>query len=129
MADSATAGKFHSEFLPELGHDLSKGRAAYFSVDLVHGTARMYATDDYLDVTPVLVGAGWHYRVPIPPVDNEQANALMRDLSTHAEILFNMVAIREEPLGVIHYGGSGTAIDVIQRKCAQSWRDHYALDR
>ncbi|MEH0424738.1 hypothetical protein [Streptomyces sp. B21-083] len=86
----------------------------------------MYAAEEYAEIAPALVGAGWHYRVPVPPLSNGQANALLRDLAPHAENLFKMTAIREDPLGIIHYGGAGTAMDAIQRKCAASWRTYYA---
>lgn len=124
-----TAMEFRTETLAEGGKDLSEGNAAFFSVDLLHGTARMYATEEYAETAPVLVGAGWHYRVPVPPVDNGQANALLRDLAPHAESLFKMTAIREGPLGVIYYGGAGTAMDAIQRRCAAAWRTYCAPKR
>jgi hypothetical protein len=126
MADAQTAIEFRCQFLSEDGNDLSKGRAAFFSVDLFHGVARMYAADESAEITPVLVGSGWHYRVPVPPLDNGRANALMRVLAPHAESLFRMSAIREDPLGVIYYGGAGTAMDAIHRKCAESWLSHCA---
>ncbi|MFJ9427866.1 hypothetical protein [Streptomyces sp. NPDC101249] len=126
MAESMTPVEFRCELLADEGNDLRKGDAAFFSVDLLHGTARMYSASEYAETAPVLVGAGWHYRVPVPPLDNGQANGLLRDLTPHAENLFKMTAIREDPLGVIFYGGAGTAMDEIQRKCAASWRAHYA---
>ncbi|GHI39817.1 MULTISPECIES: hypothetical protein [Streptomyces] len=115
------------DYLAEEGADLEKGRAAFLSVDLVHGRIRAYAADEYADIAPVLVGSGWHMRWPIPPIGNLRANALIADAAKHADNLFNMVSLRIEPdpHGVTLYAGAGTAIDAIQRRCAEEWRTHY----
>ncbi|WP_093618419.1 hypothetical protein [Streptomyces indicus] len=112
------------EYLAEEGADLKEGKAAFLSVDLVHGRIRTYSADEYADIAPVLVGIGWHMRWPIPPVDNATANALIADTASHADNLFNMVTVRVEPdpHGVILYAGAGTSIDAIQRRCAREWR-------
>ncbi|MFJ1664592.1 hypothetical protein [Streptomyces anthocyanicus] len=115
------------DYLTDEGADLKKGKAAFLSVDLVHGRIRVYSADEYADIAPVLVGSGWHMRWPIPPVGNARANALIADTANHADNLFNGVSLRTEPdpHGVILYAGAGTAIDAIQRRCAREWVDFY----
>ncbi|MFB7012297.1 MULTISPECIES: hypothetical protein [unclassified Streptomyces] len=115
------------DYLPEGGEDLKKGKAAFLSVDLVYGRIRAYVADEYADVAPVLVGAGWHMRWPIPPVDNSRANNLITDVSEHVANLLRTVSVREEPdpVGVILYIGSGSSIDAIQRRCVEEWRSYY----
>lgn len=129
MPDGFEPRELAREYLPEEGADLKEGEAAFLSVDLVHGRIRAYAATEYAAVPPVLVGAGWHMRWPIPPVDNKRANALIADSAEYAENLFRMVAVREDPdpSGLILYVGAGASIDAIQRRCAEEWRTFYEI--
>ncbi|MFD9819074.1 hypothetical protein [Streptomyces violascens] len=104
------------------GSDLKRHRAVFVSVDLMYGNLSVYGADEYAETAPALVGAGWHMRWPIPPLDNNQANALLKEIAPHVQALYKMVSIRDEPLGVILYGGAGTSIDAIQRQCAAAWQ-------
>ena len=127
MPDPVKREDVECDYLAEGGDDLKQRKRAFLSVDLVHGRMRTYAADEYADTTPALVGCGWHMRWPIPPIDNDRANQLMKAVSDSVDNLFRMTAIRgeEDALGVILYGGAGTSVDLIQRECAEAWRAHY----
>ncbi|MFI7142859.1 hypothetical protein ACIBQ5_35710 [Streptomyces massasporeus] len=129
MPDPAERQEIARDYLTKGGHDLKDGKAAFLSLDLTHGKIRAYASAEYADVAPVLVGACWHMRWPIPPLDNDSANRLIDAVADSAAGLFRQSAIRGEgdPLGLILYGGAGTAIDAIQRECAEVWRTHYEV--
>ncbi|TLQ38865.1 hypothetical protein [Streptomyces marianii] len=131
MADPAEAKEITRQYLAQGESDLKEGKAAFVSVDLVHGRIRAYASVEYADITPVLVGTGWHMRWPIPPVDNDRANGLIDAIADHAENLFRMISVRDEPdpCGVILYAGAGTCIDEIQRRCAEEWKTYYEAPR
>ncbi|MGW2456760.1 hypothetical protein ACWCTA_36355 [Streptomyces sp. NPDC001704] len=131
MPDPAQVKEVAREYLAEEGADLKAGKGAFLSVDLVHGRIRAYSADEYADITPALVGSGWHMRWPIPQIDNARANALIADTAKHADNLFSMISLRIEPdpHGVILYAGAGTSIDAIQRRCAEEWRTYYEAPR
>jgi hypothetical protein len=126
VPDPAELQEIARDYLTKGGDDLKTGKRAFLSLDLGNGKLRAYASDEYADVAPVLVGACWHMRWPIPPLDNDSANRLIDAVADSAASLFRQSAIRGEgdPLGVILNGGAGTAIDAIQRECAEAWRTH-----
>lgn len=129
MPDQAERQEIARDYLTKGGDDLKQGKRAFLSLDLAHGRLRVYASNEYADVAPVLVGACWHMRWPIPPLDNDSANRLVDAVEQSATWLFRQSAIRgeSEPLGVILHGGAGTAIDTIQRECAEAWRVYYEV--
>ncbi|MEU4932036.1 hypothetical protein AB0G54_36975 [Streptomyces yokosukanensis] len=131
MSDPAERQEVARDYLTEGGDDLKGGKRAFLSLDLGNGRLRAYASTEYADVAPVLVGACWHMRWPIPPLDNDSANRLMNAVADSAGSLFWQSDVRGEndPLGVILHGGAGTAIDAIQRECAEAWRTHYEVQK
>ncbi|MBK6015801.1 hypothetical protein [Streptomyces sp. MBT53] len=125
MPEKAAGQEIARDYLTRGGNDLESGSRAFLSIDLVHGRMRAYSGDEYAETAPALVGSGWHMRWSIPPVDNDRANQLLNDVADSAANLFGKSAIREEPLGVILYGGAGTSVDLINRRCADLWKEHY----
>ncbi|MCX5426086.1 hypothetical protein [Streptomyces sp. NBC_00078] len=122
MSEKEKEGVFRREYRSHGEGDVSDSLPAYVSVDMVHGSIRVYSADEYARTTPVLVGCFWHMRWPIPPIGNSAINALIDRLAPHAENLFKMCSVRDEPLGVILYAGAGTSVDLIQQECADVWR-------
>ncbi|GHH56200.1 hypothetical protein [Streptomyces candidus] len=127
MPDPAHVKEIARGYLAEEGADLKSEKAAFLSVDLVHGRIRACSADQYADIAPVLVGSGWRMCWPIPLVGNMRTNAFIADAAEHAENLFKRVSLRTDPdpPGVILYAGAGTAIDAIQRRCAEEWKTFY----
>ncbi|MCY1649214.1 hypothetical protein OVA19_00055 [Streptomyces sp. SL203] len=122
MSDKEKEDVFRCEYLSRDEGAMSESLPAYVSVDLVHGSIRVYSADEYARTTPPLVGCSWHMRWPIPPMGISEINSLIDRLAPHAESLFKMCAVRDEPLGVILYAGAGTSMDRIQQECADAWR-------
>ena len=131
MRDQAERKEISCVYLVEGGDDLKEGKRAFLSLDLGNGSLRAYASDDYADVAPALVGACWHMRWPIPPLDNDAANRLINSVADSAAWLFQQSVTRgdRDLLGVILRGGAGTAMDAIQRECAEAWRLHCEVQK
>lgn len=110
------------EYLKEGGVDLADGLAAFVLLDLVYGTLRAYSADEYAKVPPPLVGASFHMRWPIARLPNDRANELLNKIAPGAEALVKRSNTHGEA-GVILKPGAGTAIDAIQRACAETWTD------
>ncbi|MGW5336191.1 hypothetical protein [Streptomyces bauhiniae] len=129
MLDASELKEVTRDYLPGSGETLKEGSASFLSVDLLHGRIWAYSTDEYATVAPVLVGAAWHMRWSIPPVDNGRANALIDGIADHAQSLFRMASVRgnTESDSIVLRAGAGTAIDAIQRRCAAEWREHYVM--
>ncbi|MFI1568891.1 hypothetical protein ACH4ZX_38760 [Streptomyces sp. NPDC020490] len=125
MPEKVAGQEIACDYLAQGGNDLEIGSRAFLSIDLVHGRIRAYSGDEYADTAPLLVGSGWHMRWPIPPVDNDRANRLLNDLADSAANLFRKSSVRKDPLSVILYGGAGTSVDIINRRCADLWQEHY----
>ncbi|MGW6569968.1 hypothetical protein [Streptomyces sp. NPDC054975] len=114
---------FRCAYLDAGGSDLSEGAAAFVSLDLISGTLRAYAAEEYATVAPALVAACWHMRWPIAPIPNDRANALLGDIAPHARELLTNSLTRTGELGVQFIRGAGQSIDAIQRLCATTWAD------
>jgi hypothetical protein len=121
VPDPVERKKISRDYLTVRGEDLKIAKRAFLSLDLAHGKLRAYVSEEYADVSPALVGACWHMHWPIPLLDNDSANRLIDAVAGSAE-WHSVIRDERDPLGLVLYGGAGSAIDAIQRERSEVWR-------
>ncbi|MFD9593081.1 hypothetical protein ACFWA9_10025 [Kitasatospora sp. NPDC059973] len=88
------------------GESPTGAEALLVALDLYAGELRAYATGDFAQQAPALVGACWGMRWPIPNMEPAGISSLLHSIVPHAENLIRRSRIREKDLGVILEDGA-----------------------